>query len=327
MPLREEIFNIKSDQDFTDISIEMFHYQFEQNHIYRDFVNTLSINPSSIKHIETIPFLPVSFFKTQKIMTGFQESTIVFQSSGTSGMERSRHHIADASVYKRSLTKGFESFYGNLTQYTILGLVPDPVTNPASSLAYMVNLLMETAHPGEKYFFMDDFTSLSEKILLFGKGQKKIILIGLTSSLMDFSERFPTGNPDLIVMETGGMKGKRKELIREELHELLCKQFGVAEIHSEYGMTELLSQAYSKGMGLYSSSPWMRILIRDIHDPLSILSKPGLTGGINVIDLANYNSCPFIATQDLGKLHENHQFEVLGRFDDSDIRGCNLMTL
>ena len=326
MRFREEIFNIKSDQDFTDIALDLFHYQFEQNVIYRDFVNTLSINPFTIKRFENIPFLPISFFKTQKILTGCQEHAMVFLSSGTSGMERSRHLITDVSVYKQSLIMGFEYFYGNPSGYKIFGLVPDPVLNPDSSLAFMVNLLMESAHPGEKYFFIDDFSSLNEKINFYGKRQKQIILIGLTSALMDFSEQFPSGLPDLIVMETGGMKGKRKELIREELHALLCEQFGVAEIHSEYGMTELLTQAYSKGNGLFSPPPWMKVLIRDTNDPLTLL-KPGKTGGINVIDLANFNSCPFIATQDLGKLHKNQQFEVLGRFDQSDIRGCNLMSI
>lgn len=326
MRFREEIFNIKSDQDFTDIALDLFHYQFEQNDIYRYFVNTLSINPSAIKRFENIPFLPISFFKTQKILTDCQEPAMVFLSSGTSGMERSRHHVADVSVYKQSLIMGFEYFYGNPSGYKILGLVPDPVLNPDSSLAFMVNLLMESAHPGEKYFFMDDFSSLNEKINFYRKRHKQIILIGLTSALMDFSEQFPSVLPDLIVMETGGMKGKRKEVIREELHALLCEQFGVTEIHSEYGMTELLSQAYSTGTGIFSPVPWMRVLIRDTNDPLTLLPA-GQTGGINIIDLANFNSCPFIATQDLGRLHENHQFEILGRFDDSDIRGCNLMAL
>jgi hypothetical protein len=304
----------------------LFHYQFEQNLLYRAFVRTLSINPSAIKHFENIPFLPVSFFKTQKILTGCQEPAMVFLSSGTSGMERSRHFVTDISVYQHSLIKGFEYFYGIPDDYKILALVPDPVRNPDSSLAFMVNFLMETAHQGEKYFFLDDFPSLNEKLLMFGKGQKRILLFGLTSALIDFSEQFPSGFPDLIVMETGGMKGKREELIREALHELLCEQFGVTEVHSEYGMTELLSQAYSTGGGIFSPVPWMRVLIRDTNDPLTLLPE-GQTGGINIIDLANFNSCPFIATQDLGKLHKNHQFEILGRFDESDIRGCNLMTL
>jgi len=326
MRFREEIFNIKSEQDFNSIAIELFHYQFEQNPVYRDFVINLSISPSAIKHFTNIPFLPVSFFKTQRILTGFLDPEMVFRSSGTSGMERSSHLVGDVSVYKQSLLTGFEFFYGNPAGYKILALVPDPLKNPDSSLAFMVNLLMEAAHPGEKYFFMDDFFSMNEKILFFGKSQKKIILIGLTSALMDFSEQFQSGYPDLIVMETGGMKGKRKELIREELHALLYRQFGVAVIHSEYGMTELLTQAYSKGNGLFSAPPWMKVLIRDTHDPLTILN-PGQTGGINVIDLANFNSCPFIATNDLGKVHNNQQFEVLGRFDHSDIRGCNLLAI
>jgi hypothetical protein len=323
---QEEIFNIKSDHDFNAIALELFHYQIEQNPIYRDFVRTLSVNTDDIKHFEHIPFLPISFFKTQKIMAGSREPEMVFMSSGTSGMERSRHYISDLSVYRRSLIKSFTLFYGLPGEYKIMGLVPDPVKNPDSSLAFMVNLLMETAHPGEKYFFLDDFFTLHEKLLVFGKSQIKTILIGLTAALMDFSEQFPSVCPDLIVMETGGMKGKRKELIREELHVLLCERFGVTEIHSEYGMTELLAQAYSNGSGLFSSPPWMKVLIRDTNDPLTLLN-PGQTGGINVIDLANINSCPFIATQDLGKLHKNHQFETLGRFDYSDVRGCNLLAI
>jgi hypothetical protein len=324
MMFREKIFDIRSEQDFNDTAIGLFHDQFEKNIVYRDFVRILSISPSSIKSYEEIPFLPISFFKTQIMLTGHREPAVIFLSSGTTGMERSSHYVADISVYINSIIKGFERFYGTLSGYKILGLVPDPVRNPGSSLAFMVNLLMEAAHPGEKYFFMDDFSSLQEKIMLFGKSGKRILLIGLTSSLIDFSEQFPSRDPDLIVMETGGMKGKRKELIREELHALLCKQFGVPAVHSEYGMTELLSQAYSKGNGLFTTQPWMKVLIRDTDDPLTIL-RTGHAGGINIIDLANYNSCPFIATQDLGRLHDDHQFEILGRFDYSEVRGCNLM--
>lgn len=326
MLLRKEIFNIKSEQDFNDITVEVFHFQYEQNLIYRDFVNAISTNPSAIKHYEKIPFLPISFFKTQRIISGICEPAKVFLSSGTTGLVRSKHQVIDVSIYERSLLMGFEHFYGSPAGYKILGLIPEPQENPNSSLGFMVDILMETAHPGEKNFYLHDFSSLYEKILSLKKSEKKTILIGLTSALIDFAEQFPSGNPDLIVMETGGMKGKGKEIIREELHALLCQRFSVTEIQSEYGMTELLSQAYSKGNGIFSCPPWMRVLIRDINDPLTSL-KSGQTGGINVIDLANFNSCSFIATQDLGKLHKNLQFEVLGRFDHSEIRGCNLMSL
>jgi Acyl-protein synthetase, LuxE len=326
MLLRTKIFNIKSEQDFNNITVEVFHFQYKQNLIYHDFVNALSINPSAIKHHEHIPFLPISFFKTQRIISGTCEPIMVFLSSGTTGMTRSKHHIVDVSVYEHSLLMGFEHFYGSPSGYKILGLVPEPQENPNSSLGFMVDLLMEKAHPGEKNFYLHDFPSLHEKIVSLKKSEKKIILIGLTSALIDFAEQFSSGNPDLIVMETGGMKGKGKEIIREELHALLCQRFGVTKIQSEYGMTELLSQAYSKGNGIFSCPPWMRVFIRDINDPLTSLQS-GQTGGINVIDLANCNSCSFIATQDLGKLHKNHQFEVLGRFDHSETRGCNLMTI
>jgi phenylacetate-coenzyme A ligase PaaK-like adenylate-forming protein len=326
MLLQKEIFNIKSEKDFNDITVEIFHFQYEQNLIYHDFVNAISFNPSAIKHYEDIPFLPISFFKTQRIISGTVEPALVFLSSGTTGMIHSKHYVVDVSVYERSLLKGFEYFYGPPSGYKILGLVPDPQENPNSSLGFMVDLLMETAHRGEKNFYLHDFPSLHEKILSLKKSEKKTILIGLTSALIDFAEQFPAGNPDLIVMETGGMKGKRKEIIREELHVHLCQKFGVTEIQSEYGMTELLSQAYSKGNGIFSCPPWMKVLIRDINDPFTLLQS-GQTGGISVIDLANLNSCPFIATQDLGKLHNDHQFEILGRFDHSEIRGCNVMAL
>jgi hypothetical protein len=324
MNFSEEIFNIRSAGEFNDLAIRVFRYQAETNPVYREFVNTLAVNPGEVDRLDNIPFLPVSFFKTRTIISGNMEPGLLFLSSGTTGMERSSHYVADAEVYKSSLLKGFEYAYGDPAGYKFLGLVPEPSLHPHSSLAWMVNAFMETAHPGEKYFFPDDFSSLNEKIEFFGKMGISTILIGLTSALLDFSERFAPSNPGLIVMETGGMKGKRKELIREELHSILCRQFGVQVIHSEYGMTELLSQAYSKGSGLFSSPPWMKILIRDSNDPLTLL-KTEQTGGVNIIDLANFNSCSFIATQDLGRLHGDGSFEVLGRFDNSELRGCNLM--
>jgi hypothetical protein len=205
-------------------------------------------------------------------------------------------------------------------------LIPGRAENPDSSLGFMVDSLMRTAHHGEYNFFLHDFPLLYNELVSVKTGRRKIMLIGLTAALLDFSELFPIHLPDLIVMETGGMKGKRKEIIREEIHAALCERFGVKQIHSEYGMTELLSQAYSKGNGVFSCPPWMKIMIRDATDPMTLM-KPGKAGGINVIDLANFNSCSFIETQDLGKLYDDSRFEVLGRFDNSEIRGCNLMAV
>ena len=326
MRFREKIFSIKSDQDFNNLAVEIFHYQYKYNPVYHDFVTALSVNPFSIRDFKHIPFLPVSFFKTQRIITGNYNPVRVSLSSGTTGMTRSRHQVVDISIYTQSLLTGFEQFYGVPSGYKILGLVPGREENPDSSLGFMVNLLMEIAHPGEYYFFLHDFPSLYNEIVSVKTDRRKIMLIGLTSALMDFSELFPIHFPDLVVMETGGMKGRRKEIIREELHVVLCERFGVKQIHSEYGMTELLSQAYSKGNGVFSCPKWMKILIRDATDPMTLM-KPGKAGGINIIDLANFNSCSFIATQDLGKLHDDSRFEVLGRFDHSEMRGCNLMAV
>ena len=326
MPFREKIFSINSDQDFNNLAVEIFHYQYEFNPVYHDFVNALSVNPVSVRNFEHIPCLPVSFFKTQRIITGNYNPVKVFLSSGTTGMIRSRHQVVDISIYAQSLLMGFEQFYGAPSGYKILGLIPGRAENPDSSLGFMVDSLMRTAHHGEYNFFLHDFPLLYNEIVSVKTDRRKIMLIGLTAALLDFSELFPIHFPDLIVMETGGLKGKRKEIIREELHAALCERFGVKQIHSEYGMTELLSQAYSKGNGVFSSPPWMKIMIRDATDPMTLM-KPGKAGGINVIDLANFNSCSFIETQDLGKLYDDSRFEVLGRFDNSEIRGCNLMAV
>jgi len=326
MPFRDQIFNIKSDRDFNSLALEIFRYQYEYNPVYHDFVDYLKVNPSSVIDFRSIPFLPVTMFRTHRVITGNRDPVRIFLSSGTTDMRRSKHLIVDISIYEQSLLKCFERFYGDVSGYKILGLVPAPKENPDSSLGFMVQYLMEKAHPGESNIFLHDHSALQKKILsLRAKGQR-IILIGLTSALIAFSELFQVTCPGLIIMETGGMKGMGKEMIREALHEILCDRFSVTDIHSEYGMTEILSQAYSKGNGLFSCPPWMKILIRDTNDPFTLI-KAGQTGGINIIDLANFNSCSFIETQDLGKIYEDARFEVLGRFDYSDMRGCNLMVV
>jgi len=326
MGLIEEIFNITNEKRFNELSIEIFHYQYRKNAVYRDFVNALSVKPQNIRSFLDIPFLPIVFFKSHSVVCSNNPPQMTFLSSGTSGMERSRHFVTDISLYRRSLLQGFNLFYGSPSGYHIIALVPSRMENPYSSLGYMVDILMEQSNPGEKNFFLHDFDALSEKLKSFYKGRKKVVLIGLTSALLDFGKQYEGLFPQLILIETGGMKGKKKEMIREDLHKQLSKLFNVKKIHSEYGMTELLSQAYSCGGGIFGSPPWMKILIRDINDPLTLCNIKQ-SGGINIIDLANFNSCSFIATQDLGRLHEEDRFEVLGRYDNSDIRGCNIMAV
>ena len=325
MDFQKEIFSISSESDFNKSAIEVFHFQVNRNRVYREFVNALSINPERIKHYCEIPFLPISFFKSHHVISGGGDPEMTFLSSGTTGMTKSRHQITEMSVYRQSILAGFNLFFGKVSDYSILGLVPTPEENPASSLGYMVDFLMTKAHPREKNFYLKNFPALAKKISEQINGHRKVMLIGLTSALLEFSEQYPGNYNGMIIMETGGMKGKRKELVREELHGLLCSNLRVEKIYSEYGMTELLSQAYSKGEGLFFSPPWMKILIRDTNDPLSLLTG-NRTGGVNIIDLANFNSCSFIATQDLGRGRAGSGFEVLGRFQDSDIRGCNLLS-
>ncbi|RZL50125.1 MAG: acyl transferase, partial [Pedobacter sp.] len=292
--------------------------------VYRDYIQNLRIDINEVKCIEDIPFLPISFFKTHSILSSKNPVEITFSSSGTTGMSQSSHYVTDVSLYEQSYLQAFNQFYGNIEEYCFLALLPSYQQRSGSSLIYMVNDLIEKSkHPQSGYFLYNHdelFATLTE---LKSRNQKTI-LIGVTYALLDFIEQFEVDFPALIIMETGGMKGKRKEMVREELHEQLTKGFGVKSIHSEYGMTELLSQAYSLGDGVFNCPAWMQILIRDTNDPLSLL-KNGKTGGINVIDLANINSCSFIATQDLGRINTDGSFEVLGRFDNADIRGCNLL--
>jgi phenylacetate-coenzyme A ligase PaaK-like adenylate-forming protein len=283
-------------------------------------------NPSDTKRIEDIPFLPIQFFKTHQVITGEKEPHIIFSSSGTTGSTTSKHYVHDLKLYEQSFTKAFELQYGQPTDYVILGLLPSYLERTGSSLIYMVNhFIKHSPHP-ESNFYLNNLEELYKTLQSLESQGKKTLLIGVSFALLDFVEQYQLRLNHTIVMETGGMKGRRTELVRAELHEQLCQGFGVDCIHSEYGMTELLSQAYSKENGVFECPPWMKIVIRDTEDPLTIL-PPNKNGGINIIDLANLNSCAFIATQDLGKLHHNGSFEVIGRFDHSDVRGCNLMVM
>ena len=324
--MREPVFNIKSEKDFHDISLQIFKHQFENNVVYRSFCDLLYIHPSDVKSIEKIPFLPIEFFKSKKVLSSKSIIQETFTSSGTTGTNVSKHLVSDISWYQESFTKGFENNYGAIKDYTVLALLPNYLERKSSSLVYMVDDFIKKSESSESGFYLENLDELAQKLMALDKAKKKILLIGVSFALLDLIEKHQFNLKNTIVMETGGMKGRRKEITREELHKTLTKGFGIEKIHSEYGMTELLSQAYSKGNGIFKCPPWMKVLTRDTDDPLSILSTKK-SGGINVIDLANYNSCSFIATQDLGRLYENNSFEVIGRFDNSDIRGCNLMVL
>lgn len=318
------VFNSTPQQEFRQTALAIFKYQFENNKVYRSFCDLLNIHYSDVSEVDQIPFLPIEFFKTRNVITSSGTIQEAFTSSGTTGSQASKHLITDISIYKESYLKGFEYFYGSIEDYVILALLPNYLERKGSSLIYMVNdLIKRTNHP-ESGFFLKNHQDLTEKLHFLDKNGQKVLLIGVSFALLDLIKNHQFELKNTIVMETGGMKGRRKELIRKELHNLLKKGFGVAEIHSEYGMTELLSQAYSKGKGIFQCPPWMKVFTRDTEDPLQILPN-NKTGGINVIDLANYNSCSFIATQDLGKVYPDGTFEVLGRFDHSDIRGCNLI--
>ena len=322
--IEKKIFNIKSEMDFTTLALEIFHFQYHKNEVYHKFVEGLGVDTGTIKNYQEIPFLPIEFFKTHKVVCGDFEPETVFQSSGTTGMATSKHFVKDIRIYEQSLVRGFELFFGKPDEHIFLALLPSYLERAGSSLVHMADRLIQLSKDENSGFYLHDYDKLAAILAKLKKQQKKVVLLGVTYALLDLAEQFPMDFPQLILMETGGMKGKRREMVREELHSLLRTAFGVKNIYSEYGMTELLSQAYSKGRGIFSVPPWMKVLIRDVNDPLSLLPK-GKSGGINVIDLTNIHSCSFIATQDLGKLHTASDFEVLGRFDNSDIRGCNLM--
>lgn len=325
-PTIDSILGITTPSDLRQQALSVFRYQAHENEVYRKYITGLGIVADNIKEPEKIPFLPIEFFKSQRIITGNADPSAkseIFKSSGTTGSIQSKHFVSDISVYEKSYLKTFELFYGDVKDYVVLALLPSYLERDGSSLVYMAaDLIKRSMHP-DSGFYLTNYDALIQKLKV-GFPDRKMLLLGVTYALLDLIEKEKLQLKDVIIMETGGMKGQRKEMVREELHALLCEGFGVNAIHSEYGMTELLSQAYSKGSGVFNCPPWMKIMIRDTNDPFTFLPQ-NRTGGINVIDLANINSCSFIATQDLGKVHADGSFEVLGRFDNSDIRGCNLM--
>jgi phenylacetate-coenzyme A ligase PaaK-like adenylate-forming protein len=308
------------------MALKVFRFQYENNLVYREFCDFLKTDVQKVKTIQQIPFLPIQFFKSHSVVSNSNLIQTTFTSSGTSGMVTSKHLVTDVSIYEESYRKGFSQFYGNIEDYTILALLPSYLEREGSSLIHMVDDLIQLSNQPESGFYLNNYDELIEKLIHLDQSGQNVILIGVTYALLDLIEKHTFQLENTIIMETGGMKGKRKEMIREELHHQLCNGFGVKSIHSEYGMTELLSQAYSLGEGIFECPTWMRVLVRDTEDALSYI-REGKTGGISVIDLANINSCSFIATQDLGKIYSNSSFEVLGRFDHSDIRGCNLMVI
>ena len=321
-----DIFTISSQKQFEKIALKVFRYQYENNKVYNNFCKLLNTDVGRVKSIQQIPFLPIQFFKSHEVVSNNDPVQATFSSSGTTGMITSKHLVTDVSIYKESYRKGFANFYGNIEDYVVLALLPSYLERDGSSLIYMVEDLIKLSNRPESGFYLHNHDELIKNLIALDNAGQNVILIGVTYALLDLIEKQKFQLKNTIIMETGGMKGKRKEMIREELHEQLCAGFGVTAIHSEYGMTELLSQAYSLGEGIFECPSWIQILLRDTEDALSYVGS-GKTGGINVIDLANINSCSFIATQDLGKKYANNSFEVLGRFDNSDIRGCNLMVL
>jgi len=314
------IFKISSNSEFKELAMEVFRFQYDNNKVYKTFCDLLKTDVNKIKNIKDIPFLPISFFKTHKVYCGDEQADIKFNSSGTTGMVTSTHFVKDISIYEQSFKQTFEIFYGNIKDYIVLGLLPSYLEREGSSLIYMVDSFIKQSNHKNSGFFLNEFDKI-ERII--AKNEKNILLIGVSYALLDFLEQNHPNIANCIVMETGGMKGKRKEIPKLQLHQILKEGFNVNSIHSEYGMTELLSQAYALKDGKFVTPPWMRVLSRDINDPFTYTPK-GKTGGLNIIDLANVYSCAFIATQDLGKVYDDY-FEVLGRFDNSDIRGCNLL--
>ena len=320
--LINKIMAIKSESDFEGLSLNLFDFQLKNNPVYAQYAS-LILNNKAPNNIFEIPFLPIDFFKKEQIICKGQGVEEVFLSSGTTG-DKSKHLVADLSIYKKSYLQAFEQFYGDITDYCILALLPSYKEKEGSSLIFMVDdLIIKSKHP-KSGFYLGNLNVLSDTIKELENKNQKTILFGVTYALLDFAKEFPQHLQHTIIMETGGMKGKRKEMLKEEVHKILKHSFVTENIHSEYGMTELLSQSYSKGNNIFKSPPWKKILIRDVNDPLSIIGN-NKTGGINVIDLANIYSCPFIATQDLGRTFDDNSFSVLGRFDNSDVRGCSLM--
>jgi Acyl-protein synthetase, LuxE len=318
-------FNISS---FVDKALDCFHFQYRENSVYRQYVDLIGISPSSVKTVQDIPFLPIRFFKSHRVVAGKWEPEKIFESSGTTSTINSRHFVKSLDLYRKSFLNGFLQSYGDPKDWCIIALLPSYLERQNSSLVFMAEELIRLSQHPDSGFYLNQFDVLSNTLKRLEKERTKTILLGVTFALLDFSETHPMVLKHTIIMETGGMKGRKKEMTREEVHEQLKQQFGVSTVHSEYGMTELLSQAYSGGDGILASPPWMKMILRAEDDPLSVRDKTGSdlsSGLINIIDLANRYSCSFIATDDLGVMHADGRFEIIGRLDNSDLRGCSLL--
>ncbi len=316
-------------ENFNSIALDIFNFQYHQNGVYNEYCRILKTEPADVANISQIPFLPIHFFKTHSVVsTGF-EPAAVFESSGTTQSINSKHKVKDLALYERSFTRTFELFYGAPGDWCIIGLLPSYLERNNSSLVVMVDKLVQQSHHPASGFYLNEFEKLQAVLIELEKQQQKTLLIGVTFALLDFAEQFPMKLEHTVIMETGGMKGRREEMTRGQVHGILCKAFQKETIHSEYGMTELLSQAYSDGKGIFKTAPWMKVLIREEDDPFAVYDKCDKTinGAINIIDLANIYSCSFIATEDAGKLHPDGNFEVIGRLDNTDVRGCSLMAV
>ena len=321
---RDKIFSVTS-AGFSRLALETFHFQYQQNPVYKQFVDGLHTDVSKVETINQIPFLPIRFFKSHEIKSSTFIPEIVFESSGTTQTVNSRHLVRNVDLYIESFITGFEQIYGPVKDWCILGLLPSYLERGNSSLVFMVDKLMKLSENPGSGFYLNNDEALAKQLAMLESRQQKTLLIGVTYALLDFAAKFPMHLTSTIIMETGGMKGRKREMVRDEVHSELIKAFGVSFIHAEYGMTELLSQAYSKGNGIYRSPAWMKCIIREEDDPITThLSGSGV---LNVIDLANIYSCSFIATDDAGKVYEDGSFEVLGRTDGSDLRGCSLMVI
>ncbi len=322
--IEEQLFEVTKDT-FEELALQVFNHQYQHTGIYRDYVDTIGRSPAAVTSIGAIPFLPIQFFKSHQVRSASSEPTVLFESSGTTGQMNSKHYIQDVTLYERSFLTGFKQFFGELSQYAILGLLPSYLERGNSSLVYMVDRLIRESGHAESGFYLQNYEQLRETILLLEAKKKPAILIGVTYALLDFAERFPMHLQAVRIIETGGMKGRREELLRDEVHELLKKSFSLESIASEYGMTELLSQAYALKDGIFRSPAWMKVMVRDMNDPfhISVAGK----GALNIIDLVNIHSCSFIATDDAGEVFVNGDFKVNGRLDNSDIRGCSLMAI
>lgn len=317
---------VDSKSSFKALALATFKLQYQKNSVYRSFCDLINRNPSDVSAIEEIPHLPISFFKSKQVVSFDDELRNYFSSSATTGVVPSKHFYRNLTDYSISFTHGFENIYGKISDYVFLALLPSYMERKGSSLIFMVDEMIKKSNSAVSGFYLDNFEDLAQQIELLEARGQKTILLGVSFALLEFTQHHQFNLKNTIVMETGGMKGRRKEMTRAELHQILREGFGCEKIHSEYGMTELFSQAYSKGDGIFECPPWMRVSVRENQDPFQSLPL-GHTGGLNIIDLANKDSCAFIATEDLGKVHANNKFEVLGRFDHSEIRGCNLMVV